>query len=80
MTFKQYFKVFKFQTTFSYCQMILMVWVLHQSPSERKKLKFTMRNLLARYFLTYDEFRLLELMVPMRLRLCYRNAKKYTLL
>ena len=35
--FKQYFKVFKFQTTFSYCQIILMVRVLHQSFLGRKK-------------------------------------------
>ena len=68
-SFKQYFKVSKFQSTFSYCHMILMVRVLHQSPFGTKK---TMINLLARSFLTYDEFRLLELMIPMRLRLRYR--------
>ena len=37
LSFKQYFKVFKFQTTFSYSQTILMVWVLHQSPLRTKK-------------------------------------------
>ena len=65
ISFKQYFKVFKYQTIFSYCQTILMVQVLHQSPlGTKKKLKTTMRNLLARSFLTYDEFRLLDLIIP----------------
>ena len=39
LSFKQYFKVFKFETTFSYCQMILMVRVLHQSSLGTKKAK-----------------------------------------
>ena len=66
-------KVFKFRNTFSCCQMILMVRGPHQSPLGTKiKLKTTTRNLLTRSFPTYDEFRLLELMTPMRLRLCYQ--------
>ena len=72
ISFKQYFKVFKFQTTFSYRQMILMVRVFHQSPPGTEKAeRTTMSNLLARSFLTYDDFRLLKLMISMQLRPCY---------
>ena len=61
--------------------MILMVQVLPDdlngssaSPiahRKAKELKTTMRNLVACSSLTYDEFRLPELMIPTRLRLCY---------
>ena len=52
--------------------MILMVRVFHQSPPGTEKAeRTTMSNLLARSFLTYDDFRLLKLMISMQLRPCY---------
>ena len=48
------------------------------TPRNEKKLKTTIRNVLACSFLTYDEFQLLELMIPMRLRLCYHMLFVYS--
>ena len=79
ISFKQYFNVFKFQNyLFLFSDGLNGSSASPIAPRNEKKVKTSMRNLLTRSFLTYDEFRLLELMITMRLRLCYRMLLVYS--